>query len=130
MKENEREKSQGGTERPQCRRSCRGQFQKNFEYFLFFKKTGASLMTQWLKKKKKIHLPMQETPVQSLVQEDPTCHGAAEPRLHDYGSSCTLEPVLHNRRSRCSEKPPLATIEKRSSGNEDPAQPQINKITF
>ena len=53
VKENEREKSRGGTERPQCRRSCRGQFQNNFEYFLFFKKTGASLMTQWLKKKKK-----------------------------------------------------------------------------
>ena len=47
---------------------------------------------------------MQETPVQSLVQEDPTCQGAAKPRVHDYGSPCTLEPVLHNRRSRCSEK--------------------------
>ena len=48
---------------------------------------------------------MQETLVQSLVQEDPMRHGAAKPILHGYGSPCTLEPVLHNKRSHCSEKP-------------------------
>ena len=39
---------------------------------------------RWLR----IHLPMQETWVQSLVQEDPTCHGAR--------SACatTIELVL------------------------------------
>ena len=52
---------------------------------------------------------MQETPVQSLVQEDPMCHGAAKPTLPDYGSPCTLEPVLNKKRSHCSEKPLLAT---------------------
>ena len=31
-----------------------------------------SLVVQWLR----IHLPMQETRVQSLIWEDPTCRGA------------------------------------------------------
>ena len=35
---------------------------------------GVSLVVQWFK----ICLPMQETQVQSLVQKDPTCHGAAK----------------------------------------------------
>ena len=41
---------------------------------------GTSLVAQWLR----IHLPMQGTQVQSLVQEDPTCHGAAKPVHHNY----------------------------------------------
>ena len=41
---------------------------------------GASLVVQWLK----IHLPMQGTRVRALVQEDPTCHGAAKPVRHNY----------------------------------------------
>ena len=40
----------------------------------------ASLMVQWLR----ICLPMQGTQVQALVQEDPTCHGAATPVCHNY----------------------------------------------
>ena len=40
----------------------------------------ASLMAQWLR----ICLPMQETLVRALVQEDPTCHGAAKPLRHNY----------------------------------------------
>ena len=34
----------------------------------------------------RIHLPMQETRAQSLVQEDPICHGAQglEPTSHNY----------------------------------------------
>ena len=35
----------------------------------------ASLVAQWLR----IHLPMQGTWVQALVQEDPTCRGATKP---------------------------------------------------
>ena len=31
----------------------------------------------------KIHWPVQGTQVQPLVQEDPTCRGAAEPLCHD-----------------------------------------------
>ena len=41
---------------------------------------GTSLMAQWLR----IRLPMQETWVQSLVQEDPTCRGATKPVRHNY----------------------------------------------
>ena len=40
----------------------------------------ASPVVQWLR----IHLPMQGTQVQALVQEDPTCHGAAKPVRHSY----------------------------------------------
>ena len=40
----------------------------------------ASLVAQWLR----IHLPMQETGVRALVQEDPTCRGATKPVHHNY----------------------------------------------
>ena len=48
----------------------------------FLKKTilGTSLVVQWLR----IRLPMQGTRVRALVQEDPTCHGAAKPVHHNY----------------------------------------------
>ena len=39
-----------------------------------------SLVAQSLR----IHLPVQGTWVQSLVQEDPTCHGATKPMCHNY----------------------------------------------
>ena len=39
-----------------------------------------SLVVQWLK----THLAMQVTPVQSLVQEDPTCCGADRLLRHNY----------------------------------------------
>ena len=77
-------------------------------------------MVQWLR----IHLAMQGIRVQSLVQEDPTCHGAAKPMHHNYRayilepidhnywahvlqvrSPYTLNPVLYNKRSHCNEKP-------------------------
>ena len=51
---------------------------------------GASLVAQWLKK---IHLPMQETWVQSLVQEDLACLRQLSP------CTMTIEPVLRNKRS-------------------------------
>ena len=41
---------------------------------------GTSLVAQWLR----ICLPMQGTQVRSLVQEDPTCHGATKPASHSY----------------------------------------------
>ena len=40
----------------------------------------ASLVAHWLR----IRLPMQGTQVRSLVQEDPTCHGATKPTCHNY----------------------------------------------
>ena len=42
--------------------------------------TGTSLVFQWLR----IHLPMQGTQVQSLIQKDPTCLGATKPVHRDY----------------------------------------------
>ena len=77
-------------------------------------------MAQW----SRIHLPMQETWVWSLIREDPTCHGATKPMCHTY-SACALvpgdpatepmcsncwspqcpEPVLCNKRSHHIERP-------------------------
>ena len=48
---------------------------------LLYKKINrASPVAQWWR----VHLPMQGTQVQALVQEDPTCRGAAEPVCHNY----------------------------------------------
>ena len=55
------------------------------------KKTGTSLVAQWLR----IHLPMQGTRVWALVREDPTRRRATKPMCHNYWA-CTLEPVSHN----------------------------------
>ena len=41
---------------------------------------GTSLVVQWLR----IHVPMQGTRIRSLVQEDPTCHGATKPVRHNH----------------------------------------------
>ena len=57
-----------------------------FPHLLFrkipVKKTDVqtSLVAQWLR----ICLPMLGTRVQSLVREDPTCHGATKPVRHNY----------------------------------------------
>ena len=63
--------------------------------------TGTSLVAQWLR----IHLPMQGTWVQALVQEDPTCHRATKP----------CAPQLLSLRSRAREpqllNPQAATTE-------------------
>ena len=37
----------------------------------------------WWLRGKRIRLPVQETRVQSLIQEDPTCCGATKP-MHNY----------------------------------------------
>ena len=42
-------------------------------------RAGISLAGQWIR----IHLPVQRTRVQSLVWDDPTCHGATKPE-HNY----------------------------------------------
>ena len=49
-------------------------------------------------------LPMQGTRLQSLIQEDPTCHGATKSMCHSYWA-CALQPLLRKKRSHCSEKP-------------------------
>ena len=61
------------------------------------KKRRASLVVQWLR----IHLLMQGTRIRALVQEDPTCRGAAKPVRHNYWA-CTVEPTSHNCWSPCA----------------------------
>ena len=74
--------------------------------FLFFNRT--SLVVQGLG----VLLPMQGTWVQSLVQEDSTCHGATKSVCHNYGARAPQllepecrEPTLPSRRSQDKEKP-------------------------
>ena len=53
----------------------------NFFFVLHLKSIiGASLVAQWLR----IHLLMQETRVQALVREEPTCRRATKPVRHNY----------------------------------------------
>ena len=49
------------------------------EKFFFKNLHWASLVAQWLR----LCLPMQVTWVRALVQEDPTCRGAAKPVCHN-----------------------------------------------
>ena len=65
-------------------------------------------MAQWLR----ICLPMQGTRVRALVWEDPTCHGATKPAIHNYWARMTqllkptcLAPVLRHKRNHHNEKP-------------------------
>ena len=65
--------------------------------FVHLQVLGASLLDQWLR----ISLAMQGILVQSLVQEDPIYHGAAEPMHPNCQSPSTLEPMLrHKERPR------------------------------
>ena len=62
---------------------------------------GTSLVVQWLR----ICLPVQGTRVQSLVQEDPTCHGATKARAPQLLSLCSRahEPQLLSPRATTTE---------------------------
>ncbi|KAJ8792811.1 hypothetical protein J1605_003996 [Eschrichtius robustus] len=51
-----------------------------FDLIVQKQKQWTSLVAQWLR----IHLPMQGSQVRALVQEDPTCCGAAKPMHHNY----------------------------------------------
>ena len=55
----------------------------------------------------RIHLPMQETGVRSLVWEDPTCLGAIKPKGLDY-EACDPEPRGH---SYCARVPGACTLQ-------------------
>ena len=63
-----------------------------------FLKGGASTFHSEVAQRKRVRLPMQETQVQSLIQEDPTCLGATKPVRHNY-RACALEPLSHNYRA-------------------------------
>ena len=53
----------------------------------------APLMIPWLR----IHLPIQETQIQTLIWEDPPCHEATKPGSRSYWA-CTLRPLKPTRR--------------------------------
>ena len=57
-------------------------------------------VAQW----RRIHLPLQETQVRSLVREDPTCRGATEPVRQNYAARA-LEPGSRSKRSHHNERP-------------------------
>ena len=72
---------------------------------------GTSLVGQWLR----IPLPLPGTRVQSLVQEDPTCHGATKPVCHNCWAckpqllrlhATTTEACAPRARAPQQEKPP------------------------
>ena len=109
---------------------------------------GTSLVAQWLR----IRLPVQETRVRALVQEDPTWGRATKPMCHNYWA-CALEPashnywahmlqlwkpthlelVLHNKRSPHTatksgpSSPQLEKARAQQLRPNDPTQPKINK---
>ena len=105
----------------------------------------ASLVAQW----SRICLLMQETWVQSLFQEDPTCLGTTkpvhrnywacvpEPRRCNSWSPSALELVLHKRspatrslHTQLESSPRLPQLEKNLRSNDDPAQQIIMIINF
>ena len=99
---------------------------------------------------------MQETQVQSLVREDPTCCIATEPMHHSYWAcalepgncnywaympqllkpiclrACAVRPEKPPQREACTPQPEgspcLQQLVKTPCSSKDPAQPRINKI--
>ena len=75
-----------------------------------------------------IHLPMQGTQVRSLIWEDPTCQGAAEPVSYNC-LACALESGVPQLLSLQLESSPCPLLLEKSplESNKDPAQPKINE---
>ena len=91
--------------------------------------SGASLVTQWWR----IHLPMQETWVWSLVWEHPTCCGAPGPKYPNYWAWATTTEAHAGPRARTpwGGKPLqreawALQLQKNAHSSEDPSQPKIN----
>ena len=73
-------------------------FMIQFIFFLlrfFFFLIGTSLVVQCLR----IHLPIWETWVQSLVQENSTCHRATKPMCHNYWAHALQQEKLSGMRN-------------------------------
>ena len=66
-----------------------------FSIKIFFFLIGTSLVVQCLR----IHLPMWETWVQSLVQENSTCHRATKPMCHNYWAHALQQEKLSGMRN-------------------------------
>ena len=73
--------------------------------------------------------PLQRRGVESLAQEDSTCHGATKPVSHNYWA-CDLKTLLCNKGSHHKEKSPWLQLEMWPHSNEDLAQPKVSKIIF
>ena len=100
---------------------------------------STSLMVQWLG----IHLPMQETRVQTLVQEDSRCCEAMKPmHLNYWAREARLPKPEHSRACAPQEKSPQweartlrlksslhsRQLEKPTRSDGDPAQPERNTV--
>ena len=87
-----------------------------FFFFFFHWISWTSLAVQWIR----IHLPMQETWVWSLVWDYPTCHRAAKPMCHSYWALAPQqEELLTAERSprTISKSSPLLTEPRESLSN-------------
>ena len=73
---------------------------------------------------------MQETRVQPLIWEDPTCLGAAKAVCHSYWA-CALQQEKPQQWEALALQQGVAPhspqLEESPHSNEDPAQPNINK---
>ena len=86
-----------------------------------------SLVVQWLG----ICLPILGSWIQSLVREDPTCHGTTKPVRHNLPDLCSRacapqqgKPPQGEARAPQQRVAPLAkSREEPEHSNEDPAQP-------
>ena len=71
--------------------------------------------------------------VKSPGQKDPTCRRTTKPLRHNF---CAPDPMLGNKRSHCNEEPMHSNgespcslqLEKSLSINEEPTQPNTNKM--
>ena len=74
----------------------------SFQIFLLKSRDiWASLVVSWLG----VHLPTQGTKVSSLVQKDPTCHGATKACMPQLLKPVCLEPMICNKGNHRNEKP-------------------------
>ena len=84
-------------------------------------KSWTSLVAQQLR----IHLPVQETWVQPMIQEDPICCGDNKSSVQ-LGPHA-LEPILFNKRNHHNEKPIYPDQRKPTHSSENRVQPKIKK---
>ena len=82
-----------------------------------------SLVVLWLR----IHLPMQETRVQSLIWEDPTCSGATKPCTTTAAQApraCASNQSSHHSekfRTETREQPPRPTTREKPAWQRRPS---------
>ena len=105
---------------------------KALEYLFKNESKGLSLEVQWLR----ICPPVQETWVQSLTQEDPTCCRATKPMHHSYWA-CALEPTIHEKPQQweahalqLESTPCFPQLEKAFTQQGRPGKAKINKQFF